>query len=142
VPLTDERDFLAVADFRADGADDLLFEVLLEEAFLSEVFAFFAVVFEDDFFAFGTFAPAALASLKAIATACSRLRTLPPLPPLPDSNSPCLYSCMTSPILSCAFFEYFAITLVFCKSRELSRGLCCSYWLNGCRYYIRDDESG
>src|SRR6478735_364734 len=71
-----------------------------------------AFPFEEDFFG-GTFAPDSRASLSAMATACFRFFTLPPFPPLPDFNVPCLYSCITSPTFSCAFFEYFAIILIF-----------------------------
>lgn len=148
--LTEERDSRAsgVADLRADGPAPLAFdEVVIDFAF-GEVFLsadslepvdfdfeaedFFA---EGLFFLSGTFAPDSRASLMAMATACSRLFTFPPFPSLPDSNSPCLYSCMTSLILSCAFFEYLAITFVFCKERELRCAVYCRNRCEACRCY-------
>jgi hypothetical protein len=63
------------------------------------------------FFFGGTLAPLSLASDSPMAMACFRLVTFFPLRPL--FSVPLFFSCMAFSTLSPAFFEYFAIKLVF-----------------------------
>src|SRR5678815_694081 len=69
------------------------------------------LLFLPEVLAFGTLAPACLASDKPIAIACLRLVTFFPLRPL--FNVPCFLSCMAFSTFSPAFFEYFAIVNLF-----------------------------
>jgi len=62
------------------------------------------------FFGGGTLAPERRASLSAIAIACFGFFTLA-LPP--DFSSPCLYSCITWPILALAFGDVLLLVVFF-----------------------------
>jgi hypothetical protein len=129
-----ERDRLALpddyADFFADFffAADFLLADFLDANFPGAAFFdadFFAAdlragdfldadffdadFFDADFFG-GTFAPARRASDNPMAIACLRLLTFLPEPPL--RSVPSLRSCMTFLTFACAFFPYFAMSLL------------------------------
>jgi hypothetical protein len=111
----DVADFFA-ADFFAEDflAGDFLEGDFFDAGFFVEAFFFDAVFFPADFFDAvffgGTFAPARRASDRPMAIACFRLLTFLPEPPL--RSVPSLRSCMTFLTFACAFFPYFAISLL------------------------------
>ena len=78
---------------------------------LARFFVFFAVLTR-------LLAPA---SDNAMAIACLRFFTLPPFPFGPLFNSPCLYSCMTRPVVFFCAFDSVAIRTPFLKKRTPPR---------------------
>ena len=99
-----DADFLGAAFFDADFfAADLRAGDFLDADFVDADF------FDADFFG-GTFAPARRASDNPMAIACLRLLTFLPEPPL--RSVPSLRSCMTFLTFACAFFPYFAMSLL------------------------------
>jgi hypothetical protein len=99
-----DADFLGAAFFDADFfAADLRAGDFLDADFFDADF------FDADFFG-GTFAPARRASDNPMAIACLRLLTFLPEPPL--RSVPSLRSCMTFLTFACAFFPYFAMSLL------------------------------
>jgi hypothetical protein len=104
-----DADFLGAAFFDADFfAADLRAGDFLDADFFDADF-FDADFFDADFFG-GTFAPARRASDNPMAIACLRLLTFLPEPPL--RSVPSLRSCMTFLTFACAFFPYFAMSLL------------------------------
>jgi hypothetical protein len=97
-------DFLDADFFDADFFDADFFDADFFDADF-----FDADFFDADFFG-GTFAPARRASDNPMAIACLRLLTFLPEPPL--RSVPSLRSCMTFLTFACAFFPYFAMSLL------------------------------
>jgi len=109
-----DADFFA-ADLRAgdfldaDFFDADFFDADFFDADFFDADFFDADFFDADFFG-GTFAPARRASDNPMAIACLRLLTFLPEPPL--RSVPSLRSCMTFLTFACAFFPYFAMSLL------------------------------
>jgi hypothetical protein len=102
-------DFLDADFFDADFFDADFFDADFFEADFFDADFFDADFFDADFFG-GTFAPARRASDNPMAIACLRLLTFLPEPPL--RSVPSLRSCMTFLTFACAFFPYFAMSLL------------------------------
>jgi len=114
-----DGDFFDAGFFDADFFDADFFDAGFFDADFFDADFFDADFFDADFFdadffdaAFfgGTFAPARRASDSPIAIACLRLLTFLPEPPL--RSVPSLRSCMTFLTFACAFFPYFAMSLL------------------------------
>jgi hypothetical protein len=104
-----EADFFDADFFEADFFDTDVFDADFFDADFFDADFFDADFFDADFFG-GTLAPARRASDRPIAIACFRLLTFLPEPPL--RNVPSLRSCMTFLTFACAFFPYFAMSLL------------------------------
>jgi hypothetical protein len=104
-----DADFFDADFFDADFFDADFFDADFFDADFFDADFFDADFFDADFFG-GTFAPARRASDNPMAIACLRLLTFLPEPPL--RSVPSLRSCMTFLTFACAFFPYFAMSLL------------------------------
>jgi hypothetical protein len=104
-----DADFFDADFLDADFLDADFFDADFFDADFFDVDFFDADFFDADFFG-GTFAPARRASDNPMAIACLRLLTFLPEPPL--RSVPSLRSCMTFLTFACAFFPYFAMSLL------------------------------
>jgi len=104
-----DADFFDADFFDADFFDADFFDADFFDADFFDADFVDADFFDADFFG-GTFAPARRASDNPMAIACLRLLTFLPEPPL--RSVPSLRSCMTFLTFACAFFPYFAMSLL------------------------------
>jgi hypothetical protein len=124
-----DADFFAADFFEADFFADDFFEA-----------DFFAEDFFDPPFFAGTFAPARRASDSPIAIACLRLVTFLPEPPL--RSFPALRSCITFLTFDCAFFPYFAMSLLLVVTDGASRTAVARRLLRACAGSRREPPDG
>ena len=122
-------DFFDVDFFAEDFFDaDFFAEDFFDDADFFDADFFDADFFAEDFFDApffaGTFAPARRASDSPIAIACLRLVTFLPEPPL--RSFPSLRSCITFLTFDCAFFPYFAMSLLLVVTDGASRNRRCA----------------